>query len=236
MPVMAVHDHDDGARRDNVVPLPAPDPAPVDPWADLLGLDEESEEEFLRQWDEVDRDAAELVREALPEVMVALAPREDLRAAAADVRSGVTVGRWPHRHIAAAAGWSGSPPVDDVELWLSAAGAFVAMRDESGMDVEADSLLTSMEHADWLGAVIGLVRAGVGSRAEPTDLVAHIDATPEVDGVVDPEEAPLTESGFELVLPAWEAVGALDDRRRLTPLGWWGLPRTLVWAWDGTDL
>lgn len=127
---------------------------------------------------------------------------------------------------------AGNPPVDDVELWLSAAGAFVAMRDESGMDVDGDSLLVSMEHADWLGAVIGLVRDGVGGRAEPTDLVAHIGATPEVDGTVDPEDAPLTEGGFELVLPAWGAVGALDDSRRLTPLGWWGLPRALVWTWD----
>lgn len=233
MPANDQGDREGDARPDNVVPLPLADRDPVDQWAELLGLDDEDDEEFLQEWDEVDQDASLLVREALPEVMAAPVPRNVLHAAAAGFRSGVADGRWPHRHVAAAAGWRGTPPVDDVELWLSAAGAFVAMRDESGMDAHAESTLMTLEHADWLGAVIGQVRAGVGSRAEPADLVAHINATPEVDGIVDAEDAPLVKAGFELVLPVWEAIGALDGHRRLTPLGWWGLPRALVWAWDG---
>lgn len=123
-------------------------------------------------------------------------------------------------------------PADDVELWVSAAGAFVAMTDDSGMAADEEASLVALEHADRVGAVVGLVRAGAGSRAEPADLVRYADATPEVEGTVDPEDAPLVEAAFELVLPVWEAVGALDGARRLTPPGRWGPPRALIHAWD----
>lgn len=212
----------DGACAE-VVPFPGADP--------LAGLEDD---ELLAQWAEVDRGAAALVREALPDLLAADPPHDALSSAAAAIRAGVAAGLWPYRHIEAAAGWRGVPPADDVELWVSAAGAFVAMTDESGMDAEEEASLMALEHADWIGAVLGLVRAGAGSRAEPADLVRHLDATPEVEGAVDPDDVPLVEAAFELVLPVWEAIGALDDARRLTPLGRWGLPRALIRAWgDG---
>jgi hypothetical protein len=90
----------------------------------------------------------------------------------------------------------------------------------------------ALEFGDWLGAVIELVRAGVGASASPEDLVSNINDCPEVEGEVAPEDASVVQTAFELVLPAWEATGAVDDRRRLTSLGRWGLPRALAWAWD----
>jgi hypothetical protein len=50
---------------------------------------------------------------------------------------------------------------------------------------------------------------------------------------VDPDDADLVELAFEVVLPTWEAVGAVDADRRLTALGAWGLPRALARAWGG---
>ena len=55
----------------------------------------------------------------------------------------------------------------------------------------------------------------------------------EVDGTVDPDDADLVELAFEVVVPTWEAVGAVDADRRLTALGAWGLPRALARAWGG---
>ncbi len=222
------------------LPDPPPDEQIVGPGgSDLSGglldvddLDDEDDEEFLRQWDEAEHDAAALIREALPQVGAAAPSREAMHTAAARIRAGVGARAWPYRHIAAAAGWHGAPPDDDIELWLAAAGALVAMREESGMGAETESALITLEHGDWLGAVVGLVRAGVGGRAEPADLVRYVNTVPEVDGVIDPDEAPLVEGAFELVLPVWEAVGALDENRRLTPIGWWGLPRALARAWN----
>jgi hypothetical protein len=52
---------------------------------------------------------------------------------------------------------------------------------------------------------------------------------------VDPDDADLVELAFEVVLPTWAAVGAVDADRRLTELGAWGLPRALARAW-GSDL
>jgi hypothetical protein len=198
---------------------------------DLDDIDDEDDEEFLRQWDEAEQDAAALIREALPQVVAAGPPREALHTAAARIRTGVGARAWPYRQIAAAAGWHRAPPDDDIELWLAAAGALVAMREESGMGAEIESALIALEHGDWLGAVVGLVRAGVGGRAEAADLVRYVNTVEEVDGVIDPDEAPLIEGAFELVLPVWEAVGALEENRRLTPIGWWGLPRALARAW-----
>jgi hypothetical protein len=207
-------------------------PAGLDLPGGVLDFDDEDDEEFLRQWDEAEHDAAALIREALPQVVAAGPPREAVHTAAAAIRAGVDARAWPYQHIAAAAGWHRSPPHDDIELWLAAAGALVAMREESGMGAEAESALIALEHGDWLGAVVGLVRAGVGARAEPADLVRYVNTVPEVDGVIDPDEASLVEGAFELVLPVWEAVGAIEENRRLTPLGWWGLPRALARAWN----
>jgi hypothetical protein len=105
------------------------------------------------------------------------------------------------------------------------------MRKASGLDADAEASIMSLELADWLGAIVGLVRAGVGASAEPTALVTYIHDCPEVDREIDPEDAFLIEGAFELVAPAWEAAGAIDFDRRLTPLGRWGLPRALAWAW-----
>jgi hypothetical protein len=90
----------------------------------------------------------------------------------------------------------------------------------------------ALEHADWLGAVIGLVRSGPGSAAEPRDLVRLCNDCTEVDGLVDPDETTILEGAFESVLDSWEAVGVVDDNRRLTVLGNWLLPRALAWAWN----
>jgi hypothetical protein len=91
----------------------------------------------------------------------------------------------------------------------------------------------ALELADWVGAVIGPARGGVGTSAEPAALVAAINECPEVDGTVDPDDADLVKLAFEAVVPTWEAVGAVDADRRLTAPGAWGLPRTLARAWGG---
>jgi hypothetical protein len=142
--------------------------------------------------------------------------------------------RWPCEHIRRAAGWKPTKlPKGNFELWLGAVGGFISPRDETGLDPEEEASIMALQHADWLGAVVGLVRAGVGASADPGALVTYINNCPEVEGAVDPDEETLVELAFELLLPAWEAIGVVDARRRLTPLGRWGLPRALAWAWNG---
>src|SRR6266508_361359 len=183
--------------------------------------DEEADgdEELLAQWEQAEAEAVEVLGQALPAHTRAPLPARDLAAACQRLRAGL------------------DPPLpaDDAELWLAAAGALIAMREPSGLDSELEAAVMALELADWVGAIVGLVRGGVGASAEPAALVAAIDDCPEVDGTADPDDAGLIELAFEVVLPTWEAVGAVDGDRRLTALGAWGLPRALARAW-GRDL
>jgi len=223
------------AASSNVVQLPDAEPAasPEDT-IDAGLLSDLDEEEFFRAWDEAEAGAVDLLRRSLPELIDEDPPAGALASAADRLRAGMKNRTWPYDNMRRAADFEAAKlPKSNLELWVAAAGSFIAMRGESGLDVEVESSLMTLEHADWLGAILGLVRAGVGASAEPEALVRYVDECPEVEGDVDPEEAFLVEGGFELALPSWEAAGAIDADHRLTPLGRWGLPRALAWAWNG---
>jgi hypothetical protein len=213
-------------KNENVTRLPTSD---VEGYDDLRDFDAD---DFLQEWQEADRAAVELIREALPDVVAASVPAEPLREAAGQIRG--RLADRPYRHLAAAAGWGKEPPADDQELWIQAAGGLVSMNGESGLGSHEESSLMSLQHADWAGAVIGLARAGVGTRAWAEDLFDLADKCPEIDGSYDTDDREPIVFAFRLMVPVWEAVGALDEHLRLTPLGHWGLPRALAWAWDGS--
>jgi hypothetical protein len=115
---------------------------------------------------------------------------------------------------------------------LGAVAATISPREQTGLGAEEESLLLTRERADWLGAIVELVRPGPGAPARPGDFVAAVHRCREV--AVAPDVAPddaLTEAGFSIVSPAWLALGVPDDRDRLAPLGAWALPRALARAW-----
>jgi tetratricopeptide (TPR) repeat protein len=206
----------------------APEGEPDD--LDLLDLDEE-DVGLLAALAAEEVEAVELLREALPEYIGIEPPSAEFDAASGRLRAGFTSGEWPYEHMMPAAGWE-ELPEDDVELWLGGAGGLVSPRKDPGFDIEEEASIMTAQLGDWLGAVIGLVRAGVGAPASPEDLVSYINACPEVEGEISPEDASLVETAFELVLPAWREAGAIDASHRLTALGGWGLPRALAWAWE----
>ncbi len=205
---------------------------PVEPEAGLWGLDEDEEEEILAAMEAEERDAVSLLRQALPELRGAGPPSDELAAASGRLRDGLVSGELSYQHMKQAAGWETKDlPDDDVELWLDAAGALISPREETGLEIEETAAIMSLNPGVWVGAVIGLVRAGVGGPASPEDLVSYINDCPEVEGAIEPEDADPVEIAFKPVLATWEAAGAVDDARRLTALGRWGLPRALAWAW-----
>jgi Domain of unknown function (DUF6398) len=200
--------------------------------AELLGSLEEETEEFLESLEAEDRDAVDLLRQALPELRGQPDPGT-LRSAAAELRRRLATPDSVLRPVVRANRWSRRLPADDRQLWIETAGALIAIKNDTGLPPELESLLMTLEHADLLGAVIGAVRAGAGSPAESRHLASHIDSCPEIEGVLDEDSRELTEDAFDLLVPIWEAAGALDAGLRLTELGRWGLPRALAWAWDG---
>jgi hypothetical protein len=196
-------------------------------------------------WDAAERYGVRLLRQALPDARWWPAPVADLSDAAARIRSAIR--KWPCKQLARAAWGRARPPADDTQLWLEAAGAIATMRHHLALDSPSLAPVSVLRPADWAGAVIGMVRSGVNSAVTAEDLVCYVRQSPDVADTREAEEAapaydPFAsvaeddeslQRAFDAALLLWDAVGAISDARRLTGLGWWGLPRALALAWNG---
>jgi hypothetical protein len=99
---------------------------------------------------------------------------------------------------------------------------------------EWQASLASLELDDWLSTVIELTRAGAGTPVDPRSLLVLSSRCLDVDsGAIDPDSAAVMEVAFEVLVPVWQAVGAVGEDSTLTELGAWGLPLSLARAWDG---
>jgi len=146
---------------------------------------------------------------------------------------------WPHRLLwASAALLPDNAPDDAVACWTTLAAGLVDPQDEPELpgDADAAAALAALDAADWAGAVIELVREGVGASADPPRLRERILACPEIEGDVSAEDLAVIDRGLRVVVPAWRALGAIDAERRLTRLGAWGLPAALALAWRDAPL
>jgi hypothetical protein len=206
-----------------------------DPFGELF--DEEDEEALLAAWEEAERDAADLVAEALADDPP---PRPD----PATIAAAATALRRAHRDGRHAAGWmlraAGIDDPDDehdIDLLIEAVAATISMVADPGLPANEAAAIMTLELADWAGAVIGLVRSGPGAPADPASLVAYAEEVEEVDtDPLEPDERDVIAFGFLLVLPAWEAAGVVTggfDDAHLTPLGAWLLPQAVELAWRG---
>jgi hypothetical protein len=195
-------------------------------------LDEEELDRHLAACEELDREAAELLRRALRGERGRPAPSA-LAATADQVRAALSDGGYPFAWVLLAAALDDDLPASDEELVVRAVAGTISPEEETGLDPEDAAAIGTTEHADWLGALVSVVRAGPGADASPEALVSGIEACPEVtiEGGVDPDERPLLEHAFELSTLPWSLVGILDEDRRLTEAGAWVLPRALARAW-----
>jgi hypothetical protein len=193
-----------------------------------------TKEAFLAAWAAEAENALEVLLEALPHVAAdALPPLADLQAAVARIRAGVASQAWPYTYFTPAAAWSPGPPHDDVQCFLDAILSTMLPNELPDDEWSAEELaaVASLEHADWVGSFIGLVRAGPGASATPEALIQYIDDCPELDGERNPDDDIILEHAFEVLLPLWQAIGVVDDDRRVTRLGVWALPQMLLLAW-----
>lgn len=215
------------------------DPVCVDGWGPLPDQYDRDDELDLPSDDERDEDEAGERAASWEVVAWALAGRftepDDtaLARAVSDLRTRPDA--WPQRLL-----WSmavvtpTTAPDDAVACWLTLAGAMLepAELDEPG-DAEEAAALAALEPADWAGAIIELVRAGVGASAAPRTLRDWVLACPEIEGdEPSQEDADVVERGLAVAVPLWQALGAVDDDQRLTRLGAWGLPEALRLAWS----
>ncbi|MEO0492984.1 MAG: hypothetical protein AAF081_06180 [Actinomycetota bacterium] len=172
--------------------------------------------------------AADVVRRALgepgrPESAATTAAAATLRAAAADDD---LLAQW----LAASPG-----PVDldepDLEVVLAALAAAVAPASLAPLATDARQAVLELEFADWLGAVLGLVRAGAGTLVDPGGLVDHVNRCPEVTSTIPKADRARVAWAFAVATESWVALGLVDDDDRLTDFGATILPAVLLRAW-----
>jgi hypothetical protein len=203
---------------------------------DELDFNNELEDQWIAEWDQAERDAVEVLRNALRNHQGEPPPGDQLTEAAATVRKRLGDGGHPLVWVGRAAAMSNDPaPGDDAELLIRLTAATISPREETGLDVEEESLLLSLELADWLGAIISTVRDGPGTDASPHALVDGIHNCPEVvsESPLDPDEESHLEAAFWIIALQWQVLGLIDADQRLTQLGQWILPRALARGWGG---
>ncbi len=192
---------------------------------------DEADEEFFAEWDAAEQAALDELREILAEVGERPRPEADLKAACRDLRTALMRGGWPADLLGAGGGVNPSNlDPDDAQLWLRLAAGVVSPVDEppeSTLDDELSLSAIALDHEEWLEAVAALARGGPGTRASAEDLARFVAGMDDGGDDID-----VLTGWFSTVVQQWRMLGAVDDRDRLTPLGWWGLPEALVQAWS----
>ncbi|MGH8908822.1 MAG: IS1096 element passenger TnpR family protein [Egibacteraceae bacterium] len=197
-------------------------------------MDDFDMEAELAAWEEAETASWDAVSKAISGIRRPL-PVAALTEAATLLRAEAAEPYWPHDVLFAASGMATDElPADDEQLWLELACGVVSPRQDTPLAPEVEAAWLTLELADWAGAAIGLVRGGIGTSAEPEDLIGLIEACPEIDlDDTDPDDNLVLSIGFETVVVLWRALGAVDADRRLTALGLWGIPEALRLTWGG---
>lgn len=186
--------------------------------------DKVDDEQFLAAWAAADENALDVLLDALPQLADTPAPLPQLQTAVARIRAGVVGNTWPYDYFSDAARWSPAPPCDDLQCLpcddlqcFMDALISTKLPEDDPEEWEAEDLaaVQAVEHSDWVGSVVGLVRAGPGAPATTEDLLRYIDECPELEGERDPDDDIVIEHAFEVLLPLWEAIGVVDDQRRV---------------------
>lgn len=206
------------------------------PLDDDFPTDEEMDA-WLAEWDEVEAEAAQILAEKCADVLASPPPQPALEQAAAALRTGVAEDSWPWGYFRHGCDWSDGMPDDDATAWVSAVAASISPPEDPQTDIESQAAVQALLPADWLGLVVGLANRGAGAELTGEAWQKHIDDLPEIaDDSDDPEgELAAFQLAIEVLDPLWEALGILDENRRLTDLGRWGLPRGLLLTWPGDD-
>ncbi|MEX1164762.1 MAG: SEC-C metal-binding domain-containing protein [Nitriliruptor sp.] len=201
----------------------------------------EDEDAWLDAWDEIAREAGAFLREHLAEHRHSPSPTS-MPEAGAGLHDALLAGdpdaTWMRRAAGVAEDlrWRpGGGAIAEEDLLYDLVAATIELREDPGLSPEDQASLMTLEHVDWLGAIVELVRRGPGTEADADALVRYSSTCPEIeDDPVDPDDVPVLAAGFEVALRGWRVAGVVDRVDRFTDVGVWLLPRAACFAW-GTD-
>ncbi|MGH3770532.1 MAG: hypothetical protein ACRDRW_03900 [Pseudonocardiaceae bacterium] len=188
---------------------------------------DEADDDFFAEWDAAERAALDDLQDILADVGERPRPDAELHAACRGLRTALPQGGWPADLLRAGGGVDpGNLDPDDEQLWLRLAAGVVSPVDEPPEDIPVDQLsATALDHEEWLEAVTALARGGPGTPASAEDLAQFVEGA-------DDDDIDVLAGWFSTVVEQWQLLGAVDDRERLTPLGWWGIPEALLRVWS----
>jgi hypothetical protein len=218
----------------------------------MFAVTDEQDKELIEAMDEEEAFALNELRRVVGELPEPPLPSGELAAAAAHLREVLVFPGYPGNVLDACAGFEGSLPADDEDLWLSVAagvaGPISDLPEEDTLDEFTDlegelshedsilAALCAIHHTDWLAAVVALTRRGPGVLASAERVARMIIESEDVNvDLDDPDDLDATEMLFTSVIPLWTELGIVDKDEVLTPLGWWGLPKALERAWTSSD-
>jgi len=124
---------------------------------------------------------------------------------------------------------------DDEARWLDALAETISPPEEpEEHEIESVSAVMALQHADWLGLAVGVVRRGPGSVLDPELVQADIERLDGIEGEIEDPEGHLAVLDLALLhlIPLWQDLGVLDEDQRLTERGVWGVPRALHRTWS----
>ncbi len=197
-------------------------------------LFDEADDDLIAEWDAAEQAALDELQDILVEVGERPRPDAELRAACRDLRTALQRGGQRVDLLRVGGGVDpGNLDPDDRQLWVRLAAGVINPVGELPEDLPDEELSAiALDHEEWLWAIEALVRGGPGTPASALDL-AQFTAGANDDG----DDIDVLAGWFSPVVEQWQLLGALDTHERLTPLGWWGLPESLVQAWspDSSD-
>lgn len=103
--------------------------------------------------------------------------------------------------------------------------------DITDLDAAETEAVRWLEWADWLGAGLGLLRAGPGSAADPEVLVTMVNRCPEVSSTIDARDREWALYAFGLVVEHLTDNGVIVDGQ-LSDDGYDTLGPAMVAAWS----
>jgi len=104
-------------------------------------LDPDELDEFIAAWDEVDREAVDLLCAALDAHRGLPPPAAELAVAAARIREEIEADLFPLGWVHSAAALERGALPDDAELMLRCAAATISPREETGLEIEEEATL-----------------------------------------------------------------------------------------------
>ena len=175
----------------------------------------------------------QFVRQRLRHVTGQALPALSNRPAAVDIRRGLDDNEFERANAAARSTLRaaiGEVPVSGASSDAVAALASVVRGDSDAVTGRERDALLWLEWADWLGAGIGLTRAGVGASATGLDLVDYVNRCPEVSSTIDKDDREYAGWAFDVALDLLEDAGLIAEGT-LTAEGHGALAPGLMAAW-----